>query len=415
MTRFTIRYLDRSGLQDGSWYTLFGVSQAQEPLLDVRVLVDREMRFFAGQHLGLDDPWTCHEDERFTRGVLRLTTRRVEDALKAEAFALQEGEDVFAIDLNGGEEDTVALVREMMLGDKECSYQVLDTGNLFCSAAAPNDETALGIVLNNGRRVAPTSRPLCARCSLPDTDYMCSHFLHPQVFGIRAMGGPRGFVSRDVMDGMCDLDRPEFAHHKQCHAGGNTCWERQVDVETAPPTDVVPPQAIEQALDDLDVRWRLAFENRHLVRLPGAADVSILALPCGTRDEFERRLSVLADIIKRLDIPDELLPSGTELPETSHTLRRLELLFEARELEDSLGQVRTAISTLRNVNSLRAGGQHGGEAAKRRAKAADALGVPLDGRWGEAWERVRALAASAIRDIGRAVQGIADQASRNGA
>lgn len=260
-----------------------------------------------------------------------------------------------------------------------------------------------------GRRAAPTSRPLCAACSLPDTDYICSHFLHPQVLGVRADRGPMGIIRRDVTDGLCDLNRGEFAQKRKCHAGGNSCWERIVDVETAPAVDSVPPQAIEQALDDLDVRWRLAFGNRRVLRLPGAADVSVLALPCGSRDEFERRLSSLADIMKRLDIPDELFPSGTELPEPTHTHRLLELLFESRLAdEDHLGQLTEAVSTLRGINQLRVGGQHGGDAQKTRAQVADKLGVPLDGAWGEAWERVRALAARALRDVGTAARRVAD-------
>ncbi len=139
--------------------------------------------------------------------------------------------------------------------------------------------------------------------------------------------------------------------------------------------------------------------------------MSVLALPCGNRDEFERRLSSLADIMKRLDIPDHMFTEGTELPEVAHTHARLDLLFEQKLTDpQELAQLKDSVSTLRSINQLRVGGQHGGEAQQRRARAADALSVPLDGRWGEAWERVRALAAHAIRDIGIAAQRVADQA-----
>lgn len=406
MARYEIRHREDAGIQDGHWWTWFDVWEAGEHLRAVRVLVDREMRFFAGRHLKLDDPWASHEADAFKRGIFRLATRNIEDALKADALEPNEGQDFYAIDLTGHEDETVALLRDMMLGDKECSYQVLDTGNLFCSAAAPNDETALPIFLNNGRRVAPTSRPLCAACSLPDTDYICSHFMHPQVWGIRTSGGPSGFTSRDVMDGMCDLDRPEFANHKECHAGGNPCWERVVDVESVATVQAVPPQAIEQGLDDLEVRWRLAF-GQSVVRLPGAEEVSSFAQPCSTRDEFERRLSSLADIVKRLDIPDELLPAADNLPERSLTLVRLELLFNARLADEERAEVTQAIGSLRSINRLRVGGQHAGARAER-AQAADRLGVALDGRWGDAWDRVRAVASQAFRDIGNGARRIAD-------
>jgi hypothetical protein len=221
------------------------------------------------------------------------------------------------------------------------------------------------------------------------------------------MGGPSAIKGRDVMDGLCVLNKPEFAQHQKCHAGGNPCWERVVQVETTPAVEQAPPLAIEQALDDLDVRWRLAF-NRHVVRLPGAEDVSVLALACGSRDEFERRLTSLADTLKRLDIPDDLLPDESELPVRSSTLDRVELLFRGRRSEDDLPALLSATMTLRRINQLRAGGQHSGEAQSRRRQASEALGVRLDGRWGEAWDRVRSLAASALRDIGTATRRVAD-------
>jgi hypothetical protein len=368
--------------------------------------------FLVGQSVGAGDPHSPLDSPEFQRGIYRLAARLIEDALQAGAIDPAQNSELYIIKLTEDDE-TVGLLTELARGDKVCSYQQVDSGNLFCTAAVAADETALPIVLDNGRRVAPTSRPLCAACKLPDTDYLCSHFLHPQVLGTKVYGGPGASISRDLVDGLCDLNQPEFANMQDCHAGGNACWERVVDVETAPVVEAVPPQAVEQALDDLDVRWRLAFgKDRHVVRLPGAADVSVLSLPSGSRDEFERRLSVLADIMKRLDIPDDMFTEGTELPEVTHTHARLEILFEQQLADpDEVAQVKQAVSTLRSINQLRVGGQHGGEAQKRRALAADALGIPLDGRWGEAWERIRALTAYALRDIGTAAQRVTDQQS----
>lgn len=373
----------------------------------VKVVFSRSLMYLVGRSVGAGDPHSPLDIPEFQRGIYRLATRLIENALKAGAIETARNSELYIIELTEDDE-TVGLLTELARGDKVCSYQQVDSGNLFCTAATAADETALPIVLDNGRRVAPTSRPLCAACKLPDTDYICSHFLHPQVLGTKAIGGPGSSISRDLVDGLCDLNQPEFANMHECHAGGNACWERIVEVETAPVVEAVPPQAVEQALDDLDVRWRLAFGNRHIVRLPGAADVSILALPCGSRDEFERRLSVLADIMKRLDIPDNMFPAGTDLPDVTLTHRRLEILFESKLADDELDQVKQAVSALRSINQLRVGGQHGGDALKKRARAADELGVPLDGRWGDAWERVRALAAGALRDIGDAARPVAD-------
>lgn len=388
------------------WSGLFPVEQGGEYYRVVRVVVPDILLYPVYTSLGLNDE-IAWEDPALARAVNRYAVRAVEDALTAGLVEPVEGTDMYAIELQSDDE-TIAAVTTLARGDKVCSYQDSDGRDLYCTAASLSDETATRVT-TTGRRAAPTSRPLCAACSLPDTDYICSHFLHPQVLGIRAMGGPSGFVSRDVTDGLCDLNREEFAQHGSCHAGANPCWERLVDVDTTPGVEAVPPQAVEQALDDMNVRWRLAFEGRSVVRLPGAADVSVLALPCSSRDEFERRLSSLADIMKRLDIPNAMFPSGNELPEVTHTHRRLEMLFELTLADDDLEQVKQAVSMMRSINQLRVGGQHGGEAQARRTQAADRLGVPLDGRWGEAWERVRALAAHAIREVGNAARKVADQ------
>jgi hypothetical protein len=144
------------------------------------------------------------------------------------------------------------------------------------------------------------------------------------------------------------------------------------------------------------------------VRLPGAEAISVLAMPCASRDEFERHLSSVADIVKLLDVSDDLLPKVDKLPDKSHTLARLELLFGSRLDEDDAAPVLRATRVLRTVNALRVGAQHSAAKAER-TRAADTLGVPLDGRWGEAWDRVRALVAHALRDVGDGARRVADR------
>ena len=103
----------------GAWWTWFDVFQGGEHLRAVRVRVDKEMQFFAGHHyLKLDDPWTVPEAYPFKRGVYLFVTRRLEDALKAGAFESEEGLDFYTIDLSGSEDDTVALLADMMLGEQ---------------------------------------------------------------------------------------------------------------------------------------------------------------------------------------------------------------------------------------------------------------------------------------------------------
>ena len=207
------------------------------------------------------------------------------------------------------------------------------------------------------------------------------------------------------MDGLCDKNQPEFAYYKACHAGGNPCWERVVDVESVATVEAAPPQAIEQVLDDLEVRWRLAF-GRAVVDLPERGG-QLPGAAMQHAGRVERRLSSLAEIIKLLDISHELLPSTEKMPDKSHTLVRLGVMFEARLAEEDRAGVAQAIATLRSIDRLRIGGQHSGAKAER-VQAADMLGIALDGRWSESWDRARALTARALRDLGNGARRIAD-------
>jgi hypothetical protein len=205
----------------------FDVKQGGECYRNVQVSFSHMVVVLVASSLGLDER-TFWEDRVAQRGVLRLAVRWIEDRLRAGLIEPATNSELYAIEVPEDVE-TTGLLTDLARGEKVCSYQETEGRDLFCTAASANDETAIPIFLSNGRRVAPTSRPLCASCSLPDTDYICSHFLHPQVMGIRGMGGPSGFIDRKLMDGMCDLNQAEFAQMSKCHAGGNPCWERVVE------------------------------------------------------------------------------------------------------------------------------------------------------------------------------------------
>jgi hypothetical protein len=393
--RYEVSLAEWPATEPGSKAAVFEVLVAGQQYRRVVVVFPYAVEVLGLRVLGADK----FSSSSLQRGLLRYAVRRVEDALSAGAIQADESGKAHVME-TPADDESIRLIADLGRGDKTCSYQETEGPDLFCTAAGPKDETAV-MVLNNGRWVAPTSRPLCAACDLPDTDYICSHFLHPLVIGLRTLGGPSSIKSRQVADGLCDLDQPEFAQHRECHVGGNHCWQRIVDVETVPSIEQVPAQAIEQALDDLEVRWRLAF-SRSIVRLPAAEDVSVLALPSGSRDEFDRRLSSFANILKRLDIPDDLFAERDELPKKDVTLHRFERLFAERLAEDDLEPLLRATHVLRRINELRAGTQHSNQ--QDRLRAAEELGVNLDGRWAEAWERVRALAARALRDVGAAAR-----------
>lgn len=71
--------------------------------------------------------------------------------------------------------------------NKACTHQQAEGPDLLCLAASSQDETAIGTA--GWHRVAPTSRPLCAACQMPDAAVVCSQFSHPEVRGTGPWGG----------------------------------------------------------------------------------------------------------------------------------------------------------------------------------------------------------------------------------
>src|SRR5262245_22063053 len=85
--------------------------------------------------------------------------------------------------------------------------------------------------LSEGRLVLdglrpPTTRSVCAGCALPDSDGICSHFMHPTIKGSQTVTG----YKRLLVERYCDLNRPEIEKEpSRCRVGGHSCWERIVD------------------------------------------------------------------------------------------------------------------------------------------------------------------------------------------
>src|SRR5262249_8580459 len=149
---------------------------------------------------------------------------------------------------------------------------------------------------------------------------LCSHCMHPEVIGT----GARGLLqSRQLLGALCDLGRSEVSQPIRCHAGGHPCWERIVEQEVealAVPSALTLPEAF----DFLDTCWRLAFGKKQaLLRLRNVTGTVMLSLPCATRDEFNTRLSALADMFKSMDVPDELLPKERRQIAKDQTFSRL--------------------------------------------------------------------------------------------
>lgn len=126
--------------------------------------------------------------------------------------------------------DEVPLLLKLA-GEKECEYQAAEGRDLYCLAPSANDETARWVV--NGRSAAPTSKPICGACSLPDTGYLCSNFSHAEVLGF-----PRtqdSGIERQLIGGSARQDAPRSTRSPGNAARlGHGCWERHIDLSSVP-------------------------------------------------------------------------------------------------------------------------------------------------------------------------------------
>jgi hypothetical protein len=281
-------------------------------------------------------------------------------------------------------------------GSKNCDYQQPIGRDLMCTATSPSDPTATQTW--NGRVIAPTSRAICTQCAIPESDVLCSNLLHPVVKGdLRASG----LTARRVLSAMCDLGRNEITDDiSGCRAGGHPCWQRHIVAEPAA-AEPVSPLGLPEQFDVLDAYWRLRFgRSRRLLDLHIATGTASLALSCGSRAEFESRLSALADIIDKFHVDDELLPAMTEEEREKKihgSLDKLQIaLLHNLPAEHHAGADK-AVRALRKVRQIRNAIQHGiardgGLTAKLRE-----IGIhDAPPNWAGAWDTIRVQTSDAL-------------------
>jgi hypothetical protein len=160
--------------------------------------------------------------------------------------------------------------------------------------------------------------------------------------------------------------------------------------ETASHAVALPARALPDALDHLDVTWRLVTKQR-LLRVLRIGTPARLMLPVNSGDDFSSACTALADVFAGFQVEGD-----NEL----RSLQRLE-----GELDRLLGanaeRAVTAVGVLRRLVDLRTGQQHaGGRAAIQAEKARLALGlVPFGADWAAAWDHVRWVAVEALSTI----------------
>jgi hypothetical protein len=297
-----------------------------------------------------------------------------------------------------------------LVGSKSCAYQQPIGRDLMCTAAAPSDQTASQTW--NGRLIAPTSRAVCGGCDLPESDVLCSNLLHPSVKGdLRGTG----LTMRHVLSAMCDLGREEVVEDiSRCRAGGHACWERHVTPEPAA-AQPVSPIGLPEQFDVLDAYWRLRFGSRqHLIDLHTVTGAASLALGCGSRADFESRLSALADIIDRLVVDDALLPTMTEQEKKEKikgSLDKLQVALLHQLPAHHHAGIERAILTLRKLRQARNAIQHGTArdgGLTARLREAGIHDAPPN--WAGAWDILRVQVSNAVSGLRNELRSAIDAA-----
>jgi len=289
--------------------------------------------------------------------------------------------------------------------EKSCDFQRLMGRSLFCSAASPEDKR---VTFQEGPvRLAPTTRTLCRGCDLPATLLVCTHLAHPMVNPLP--NSPSGVINkRFTASGYCELGKEMHGYGALCRAGCNDCWIREMEYPQDIPSVTFSPRDLPVAFDFLNVIWERFF------KLPLFAKASFqkpatLSLACGSGDEFSMRVNDLNELLRKMEVPDELLPednraSGKQPIQAVEKLIRLSACLRSRLDPGGQELVARAINILKAINVVRNKIAHGG------AELVDALRFlsikhPISD-YSDSWDRIRSKAAEALTMIRSSVEAL---------
>lgn len=273
---------------------------------------------------------------------------------------------------------------------KHCTLQVRDDdGDLLCKRAmrAANQEV----------RRLPTTRHNCLLCAMPDRRIACSDFTHAV-----AGHGPGSFR---VQMAQCQRGREEIRTNAGgCRPRGNECWARDIEFES-PPDVVLSPLTLHELFEFLDARWRAVFRE-HLVATRRGIAFGKLATPCTSGSDLDEKLSALANVMKGLEVRDELLKEehvSNENYKSGRTFARIESALERALADDgdALASAKAAVRVLRNANDLRNNAQHGGRELVE-AYARFGLSYPPPAA-AKTWARIQARVAKALSELADAM------------
>lgn len=360
---------------DHRWYLGLSVHGAAAE----RMLVSMSTR--AARLIAPEDP------QHLTEPVLMLLLDRFShlgvDGL-APLLKPGKGGPTYSVDLA---EDDAALAKRLA-ERKACKYQAAENGELFC-----NVTTSLA---NDTILVWPTTRHRCGKCPVPDSRLACSNFCHARV-QVRPESAELAYAS-------CELDREQIKRDRSaCRPGGHECWEREVEIETAP-DEAQHALTLHELLELVDARWKSAFRAPLVSSRRGTA-FGKLATPCETAADLEGKLSALAHVMKGFEISDSLLQDehrGRDEYKEGSNLKRMESALERALGDDvaTVAAVKKALTVLREANRLRNGAQHGGDVVSQYAR----FGLPYPPPPApETWARIVSKVAQALHELAAAI------------
>jgi hypothetical protein len=134
-----------------------------------------------------------------------------------------------------------------------------------------------------------------------------------------------------------------------------------------------------------------------------------LTLPCKSRDEFESYLSALADTMKAIDIPADLLAEEDRQINKDQSFNRLLACLKRYLGQTEFQRIEAAVAILRNVTSVRDALQHSG-ASRQLPDTFTKLGIPYPPEWGQTWDHLRIKTVEAFNTIQEEVYSYATRA-----
>jgi hypothetical protein len=368
------------------------VERANSPIRAVSVTVS-EMLCAVN---GLNDP---DKYGNLEPAIVRWALGRIEAMIRIGSFPTEYDSHHLELELERIGLDAV----EMLVAVKVCKYQYEDQGDLYCSAAHPKDISAVGTI--GLRTIAPTSRPVCADCNLPDTDYLCSAFVQLKVSYRGATDNPH---KRELVTYQCDAGREEIrSDPTKCKAGGHGCWRRSIPVGRQLSHPPFSPRELLMSIDFLDHVWRATFGQGRLFRHGNVDVYAGLARAASSIDDFRSRMSDLANVLNLLSVPSALLPPDQRSIPERNCFDRLEAALESKLSDAEKPAVREAVAVLRAAVTARNELQHlGSQQALRAALSLLGVGYPIDD-YDSAWDTIRAVVTDSLATIRGATEGIA--------